>query len=262
MASSKLFPSSNSRNSDLSRGSSSSSSSSSASLLKPQFLSNHSRNYDTPSRNPPPHTMTVDGLLPNAFDSNPTESSILLDAQITLVDSPNPSSLHIDTTTPTTTNSSAVIDSNHNSSSVAPPPKTVDDVWREIVSGERKELKEEVANEIITLEDFLMKSGAVPVEDVKFPQTERLSGGIFSFDPIPSTTFQALDKIEGSIIGFANGVDLIGSGGSGGRGKRGRAALEPLDKAAEQRQRRMIKNRESAARSRERKQVIESSLSK
>jgi hypothetical protein len=31
--------------------------------------------------------------------------------------------------------------------------------------------------------------------------------------------------------------------------------MEPLDKAAQQRQRRMIKNRESAARSRERKQV-------
>ncbi|KAL4032471.1 hypothetical protein IC575_005549 [Cucumis melo] len=96
-----------------------------------------------------------------------------------------------------------------------------------------------------------MKYGVVPVKDIKFPQTERLSGGIFLFDPIPSTTFQALDKVEGSIIGFANGVDLIGSSGSGGRGKRGRATLEPLDKAAEQRQRRMIKNRESATRSRE-----------
>lgn len=261
MASSKLFPSSNSRNSDLSRGSSSSSSSS-ASLLKPQFFSNRARNYDNPSRNRP-HTltsMTVDGLLRNGYNSNPTESSILLDAQITLVDSPNPSSLPMNTTTTTTTNSSAVIDSNHNSSSGAPPPKTVDDVWREIVSGERKELKEEVADEMITLEDFLLKSGAVPVEDVKLPQTERLSGGVFSFDPIPSTTFQALDKVEGSIIGFANGVDLIGSGGSGGRGKRGRAALEPLDKAAEQRQRRMIKNRESAARSRERKQAYQVEL--
>ncbi|KAL0556104.1 hypothetical protein IC582_004614 [Cucumis melo] len=126
MASSKLFPSSNSRNSNLSRCSSSSSSS--ASLLKPQFLSNHSRNYDSPSRNPPPHTMTVDGLLPNGYNSNPTESSILLDAQITLVDSSNPYSLPINTTTPTITNSSVVIDSNHNSSSAASPTKTVDDV--------------------------------------------------------------------------------------------------------------------------------------
>lgn len=247
MASSKLLASSNSRNSDLSRGSSSSSSSSS-SLLKGQFLSNRARNNDRGTLSL--SSMTVDGLLRNGYDSNPTES-ILLDAQITLVDSPNPSSFPMNATA---TNSSAVIDTNHNASSAA--PKTVDDVWREIVSGERKELKEEVADELITLEDFLVKTGAVPVEDVKLPQTERLSGGIYSFDPIPPTQFQALDKVEGSIIGFGSGVDLIGSGGSGGRGKRGRAALEPLDKAAEQRQRRMIKNRESAARSRERKQVI------
>uniref|UniRef100_A0A9I9CTV6 Uncharacterized protein n=1 Tax=Cucumis melo TaxID=3656 RepID=A0A9I9CTV6_CUCME len=72
--------------------------------------------------------MTVDSLLPNGYDSNPTESSILLDAQITLVDSSNPYSLPINTTTPTITNSSAVIDSNNNSSSAAPPTKTVDDV--------------------------------------------------------------------------------------------------------------------------------------
>ena len=265
MASYKLLASSNSRNSDLSRGSSSSSSS--ASLLESQFLSNHLRNNDIPTRNRSHSrsSMTVDGLLGNGYDSNPTESSILLDAQITLVDSHNPSSLPMNTTTTTTTttttNSSAVIDSNHNTSSGA-APKTVDDVWREIVSGERKELKEEVADEFITLEDYLLRTGVMPVEDVKLPQTERLSGGIFSFDPIPASTFQALDKVEGSIIGFANGVDLIGSGGSGGRGKRGRAALEPLDKAAEQRQRRMIKNRESAARSRERKQVTESALYK
>ncbi|XP_023550818.1 G-box-binding factor 4-like [Cucurbita pepo subsp. pepo] len=263
MASYKLLASSNSRNSDLSRGSSSSSSS--ASLLESQFLSNHLRNNDIPTRNRSHSrsSMTVDGLLGNGYDSNPTESSILLDAQITLVDSHNPSSLPMNTTTTTTTttttNSSAVIDSNHNTSSGA-APKTVDDVWREIVSGERKELKEEVADEFITLEDYLLRTGVMPVEDVKLPQTERLSGGIFSFDPIPASTFQALDKVEGSIIGFANGVDLIGSGGSGGRGKRGRAALEPLDKAAEQRQRRMIKNRESAARSRERKQAYQVEL--
>lgn len=36
--------------------------------------------------------------------------------------------------------------------------------------------------------------------------------------------------------------------------------MEPLDKAAQQRQRRMIKNRESAARSRERKQAYQVEL--
>ncbi|XP_022963811.1 G-box-binding factor 4-like isoform X3 [Cucurbita moschata] len=214
MASSKLWASSGSRNSDLSRGSSSSSSS--ASLLNPQFLSNSSRNNDnnrTRNRSHSLSSMNLDGLVRDGY---------------------------------------------HNTSSGA--PKTVDDVWREIVSGERKELKEEVTDELITLEDFLVKTGAAPVEDVKLPQTERLSGGIFSFDSIPGSSFQAVEKVEGSIVGFGSGVDLVGSGGSVGRGKRGRAALEPLDKAAEQRQRRMIKNRESAARSRERKQAYQVEL--
>ncbi|KAF9601305.1 hypothetical protein IFM89_018415 [Coptis chinensis] len=55
---------------------------------------------------------------------------------------------------------------------------------------------------------------------------------------------------SGSILWLGNGGDRAG----GGRGKR-RAVLEPIDKVAQQRQRRMIKNRESAARSRERKQA-------
>ncbi|RVW48961.1 G-box-binding factor 4 [Vitis vinifera] len=46
----------------------------------------------------------------------------------------------------------------------------------------------------------------------------------------------------------------------GGRGKRRAPVLEPLDKAAQQKQRRMIKNRESAARSRERKQAYQVEL--
>jgi ABA responsive element binding factor len=93
------------------------------------------------------------------------------------------------------------------------------------------------------------------------PQPERLSGGLYAFDPVPPSAFQVLDKVEGSIVGFGNGVEVelvagSGGGGGGGRGKRGRTVvMEPLDKAAQQRQRRMIKNRESAARSRERKQV-------
>ncbi|CAN1801975.1 G-box-binding factor 4 [Linum perenne] len=112
-------------------------------------------------------------------------------------------------------------------------------MWREIVSG-RKELKEE-PDEMMTLEDFLAKAGAVDDEDeVKMPQLhpER-----------PTNAISMLDNVEGSIIGFGNGV---------GRGKRGRApVLEQMDKAAQQRQKRMIKNRESAARSRERKQVTD-----
>lgn len=194
--------------------------------------------------------MTVDGLLRNVYDTNPTTESTLLDAQITLID-----------TAPIATAAGAGsgdLDSGGCISS-SNAPKTVDDVWREIVSGDRKECKEEAPDEMMTLEDFLARAGAVEQDDVKSlppPITERLSGGLFSFDSIPSSPLQALDKVEGAIIGFGNGVEVIGGGGGGGaRAKRGRAVLEPLDKAAQQRQRRMIKNRESAARSRERKQV-------
>lgn len=220
MASSKVMGSSNS---DISRKSSSASSKPKA----PPSLGS---------------AMSVDGLLRDADSSS---STLLLDAEITLLDAAN---------------------------SAGGGPKTVDDVWREIVSGggqRNKECKEEAPDVMMTLEDFLLAKTGGPEadedeeEDVKnFPPpappqlTERLSGGLFAFDAIPPPSpLQALDKVEGSIVGFGNGVEVIGGGG-GGRGKRGRiSVLEPLDKAAQQRQRRMIKNRESAARSRERKQV-------
>lgn len=141
------------------------------------------------------------------------DSSLLLDAQITLIETPNP----------------------------VPISKTVDEVWREIVSGERKVCKQEQHDEMMTLEDFLVKAGAVQdqdedenEEDVKMMKEERLGGA--------------------SILAFPNN-----NNGSARVGKRPRV-LEPLDKAAQQRQRRMIKNRESAARSRERKQAYQNEL--
>ncbi|KAK1423697.1 hypothetical protein QVD17_19005 [Tagetes erecta] len=76
------------------------------------------------------------------------------------------------------------------------------------------------ANAMMTLEDFLAKAGAV--EDVK--------------SPLNLSNVKA-EEIEG-------------------RGK----GIAMLEKAAQQRQRRMIKNRESAARSRERKQAYQAEL--
>ncbi|CAJ1976938.1 unnamed protein product [Sphenostylis stenocarpa] len=143
-------------------------------------------------------------------------------------------------------------------------PKTVDDVWREIVTGDRRECKEEAPDdEMMTLEDFLAKAGAVDDDnddvdcDIKMPMplTERLGSGVFAFDPLPAT-MPFHDGVEGSVIGFSNGLEVV----EGGRGKRARPVLEQLDKAAQQRQRRMIKNRESAARSRERKQAYQVEL--
>ncbi|KAK4742193.1 hypothetical protein SAY87_000194 [Trapa incisa] len=158
------------------------------------------------------------------------------------------------------------------------PVRTVNHVWnlREIISGGgRRVCKEEVSDEeMMTLEDFLLRAGASvevgddneeeEVKDVKLlhplppsPPSHQLSRSMFAFEP----------KVEPSVVGFGEGAEVIGDGGGGGgggggglRGKGGPPLLEPLDRAAQQRQRRMIKNRESAARSRERKQAYQAEL--
>ncbi|KAH8515667.1 hypothetical protein Peur_047141 [Populus x canadensis] len=260
MASSKVMASSKPRNSDLSSTTSSrsrratSSSSATNTTAKPAYQSTD-RLFQKES------TMTVDGILRSVYASPSTEST-LLDAQITLMESPD----HL----PHPQIETDDTDDQDMSDVIPQENKTADDIWREIVVG-RKEMKDE-PDEMMTLEDFLAKAGAVGVvgedgDEVKMPPPERLSGGLYAFDSLPPSSFQVLDKEEGSIVGFGNGVEVElvagsgGGGGGGGRGKRGRGvAMEPLDKAAQQRQRRMIKNRESAARSRERKQAYQVEL--
>uniref|UniRef100_A0A2C9WGG3 BZIP domain-containing protein n=1 Tax=Manihot esculenta TaxID=3983 RepID=A0A2C9WGG3_MANES len=286
MASSKMMASSKPKSSDLTSSSSSSvtarsrrasSSASASASAKPltaftsfSCSSNPTRRINSltsTSSSSAASTMTVDGILSNVY-ATPSAESTLLDAQITLMDTPAP----LLSETPPPAPAPATIETNHTNSSnnqeinsVLPQAsKTVDDVWREIVAG-RKEMKEE-PDEMMTLEDFLVKTGAVEVgeeDEVKMPPPERLSGGVYAFDPVPPSAFQMLDKVEGSIVGFPNETELVaGRGGNVvGRGKRGRTlVMEPLDKAAQQRQRRMIKNRESAARSRERKQAYQVEL--
>ncbi|KAK9075961.1 hypothetical protein SSX86_004291 [Deinandra increscens subsp. villosa] len=142
----------------------------------------------------------------------------------------------------------------------APPPpqqtvstssKSVEHVWKELVAG--RSCKQEVPDEMMTLEDFLAKAGAraVEEEDVKIPPPRLPSGGIFGTYDNPNIRTNPPNV---NVDGFGIGAEEMR-----GRGKR-RAILETLDKAAQQRQRRMIKNRESAARSRERKQAYQAEL--
>ncbi|TKY59558.1 G-box-binding factor 4 [Spatholobus suberectus] len=149
--------------------------------------------------------------------------------------------------------------------SIAPAAKTVDDVWKEIVAGaahddsaaaDNANCGSEAALEEMTLEDFLTKAGAVREEDV-------LVGGVLP-PPHPPPCSSSLpfplplpaEGSSSSVEPFGNGV---GASPSAHKGKR-RAVEEPVDKATLQKQRRMIKNRESAARSRERKQAYTSEL--
>lgn len=147
--------------------------------------------------------------------------------------------------------------------------KTVDDVWKEIVAGndnQRQAGAEEAGNdaasgqlEEMTLEDFLTKAGAVREEDVRSGAMVPGPGG-YGVDSSASVTMNGGQfALQGVEVGHAlvpfDGRVVVGGAVGGGRGKR-RAVEEPVvDKATQQRQRRMIKNRESAARSRERKQV-------
>ncbi|CAN4116469.1 unnamed protein product [Withania somnifera] len=243
MASTKLMSSSVSRNSDRRKSSAASSSSSSTMPNDLQYSNNGSNN----SSHLEATSMTVDGIFRNV-----TESNTLLNAEITLLDAAG-------AITPISDSETAAV----MVSGASQVRRTVDDVWREIVEGKREQrravvagCKEEAVDEVMTLEDFLVKAGAVEQEAVAVQGevkvelgTERLSSGVFAYDAPYMTTPQQ------SVQGFGNGMEVIG----GGRGKR-KAILEPLDKAALQRQRRMIKNRESAARSRERKQAYQVEL--
>lgn len=139
----------------------------------------------------------------------------------------------------------------------------VDDGWKEIVAGDGS-----AGDPEMTLEDFLTKAGAVTEQDVvKLPVpvtvTAPAVGSEYSgvIDPIISGGGGAVAVIGGSFQGqlqqHMQFGSAIGAGSSGGgRGKR-KVVVEdpPVDKATQQKQRRMIKNRESAARSRERKQA-------
>ncbi|KAL0812413.1 hypothetical protein Bca101_068856 [Brassica carinata] len=121
--------------------------------------------------------------------------------------------------------------------------KSVDDVWKEIVSGEKKTvMKEEAQDEyMMTLEDFLAQAAEMNGNDdeidVKIPMNT------FDYPKMPQQQHNQDEMVEGST-----------------RRKRGRVMVEAMDKAAAQRQKRMIKNRESAARSRERKQAYQVEL--
>lgn len=237
MASSKLMASSTSRDSDLQRKLSvcNSTTTTTMDLLRIDSTSN-ARDTSVPD------SVVADDFLRNAYverNSGPDQghrpgvetgssSTTLMNAEITLLDAAGAVAPIVD-------------------GELEPPRavrKTVDDVWREIVAGKKRE--KQPKQEMMTLEDFLAKAGAAEEDSTRQNvevKEEGLGGGIFRYE---STS---------AVMGSGGGMGLEVGGLGRGRGKRSLSLLEPLDKASQQRQRRMIKNRESAARSRERKQV-------
>ncbi|KAK7363215.1 hypothetical protein VNO77_05348 [Canavalia gladiata] len=131
--------------------------------------------------------------------------------------------------------------------------KTVDDVWKDIVAGSH----DSNMNEEMTLEDFLTKAGAVREEDVALPPPPPSHFPI----PPPEDHFGNAPSPSPSVSNNNNNTNTNTNtnNNNNNKGKR-RVVEEPLDKATLQKQRRMIKNRESAARSRERKQAYTSEL--
>lgn len=130
----------------------------------------------------------------------------------------------------------------------------MDEVWKEIVSG-GDQRRDPATDHEITLEDFLSKSGAVCDDDLRVPVISEPVGGYAVDSTLNNNQLQIpSQQLEGPMVGgYASGIDgrIVGVG----RGKRRAVVEEPVDKATQQKQRRMIKNRESAARSRERKQA-------
>ncbi|XP_057795442.1 G-box-binding factor 4-like isoform X2 [Salvia miltiorrhiza] len=245
MASSKIMASSTSRDSDLKRKlSACTSTSSTADFLRIDSGSNARGDLASGSA-------VLGGFLSNACvarNSAPDQvhraaveaessSSTLLNAEITLLDAAG-------AVTPI-------------SDGEREPPrmarKTVDDVWREIVAGKKSE--KQPKEEMMTLEDFLAKAGAEEEDE----EVEATRTSVEVKEEGLSGRFYSLESGSGAIgAALSGGLDVGGL--SGGRGRRSLSLLEPMDKAAQQRQRRMIKNRESAARSRERKQAYQVEL--
>ncbi|KAF8703694.1 hypothetical protein HU200_031776 [Digitaria exilis] len=138
--------------------------------------------------------------------------------------------------------------------SVALSRKTVDEVWKGIQDG--PEERQPTLGEM-TLEDFLVKAGVV-TEGLQTSLVGSYMASQLAPQPLSVATGAMLDSVcsNGQITSPTLGSFLDHQ--TPGR-KRG-ASGEVVDKVIERRQKRMIKNRESAARSRARKQAYTNEL--
>ncbi|WOK97337.1 hypothetical protein Cni_G06045 [Canna indica] len=128
-----------------------------------------------------------------------------------------------------------------------PLPRGAEYAWEEISGGAGSGYEDAAAAAEcaeVTLEDFLARTGTVREEDVGLPVAEPVQAGLL--------VDQATLALDNPMLRFGNRVV-----NGGGRVRKRTVLDDPVDKVAMRRQKRMIKNRESAARSRERKQVYD-----
>lgn len=130
--------------------------------------------------------------------------------------------------------------------------KTVDDVWREIQLGQKKQYGDDVK-----IEDREMSLGGTTLEDFL------VQAGLYAGASVSSTV--GLDAMDTAIPqSFQPKTSLLSSSSisslSDAKPGRKRDGPDAYEKALERRLRRKIKNRESAARSRARKQAYHNEL--
>ncbi|XP_050210834.1 ABSCISIC ACID-INSENSITIVE 5-like protein 2 [Mercurialis annua] len=136
--------------------------------------------------------------------------------------------------------------------------KTVDEVWRDIQQTKINEQSKPTLGEM-TLEDFLVKAGVVGVDpDQLAPQTQWMQQyqhpqqammGVYMSQPMPHPHHMYPENQLSTSMGILSDVHNPAP-----------APVHIVEKTVERRQKRMIKNRESAARSRARKQAYTNEL--
>ncbi|XP_042379599.1 ABSCISIC ACID-INSENSITIVE 5-like protein 2 isoform X2 [Zingiber officinale] len=157
--------------------------------------------------------------------------------------------------------------------------KTVDEVWRDIQQEQKNVEVQRLGSEKqptlgeMTLEVFLVKAGVVA--DILDKDGQELMGDVDplgNIDPLPDTQnftrgtgwlqqFQPMASMDKHMHGQQSMMGTHVSNRLLPHPSRKRGASEEIvDKLAERRQKRMIKNRESAARSRARKQAYTNEL--